>query len=99
MAYVVTVMFHDLSDYEETKGGRIYHQYNVGDAFPRKGKDVSEDRINELAGSENARGIPLIKEVVSEEAPAEEVPAEEVPAEEAPKKRRRKAVKDVADNS
>lgn len=86
MAYVVTVMFHDLSDYEETKGGRIYHQYNVGDAFPRKGKDVSEDRINELAGSENARGIPLIKEVV---------PKEVVPEEPAAEKKSRKASKEA----
>lgn len=38
--------------------------YNVGDVFPHAdaGYPVSEDRIAELAGSENKQGVPLIAE-------------------------------------
>lgn len=35
--------------------------YNVGDVFPREGKEVSEERLAELSGSENKQGIPLIE--------------------------------------
>lgn len=55
MNYEVIKYFTDIKD------GR--HPYNVGDAFPRKGVNVSEERIRELASSDNKRGIPLIKEV------------------------------------
>ena len=67
--YKVIKRFHDLQDSRKTKTGVIYHEYNVGDTFPRKGKDVSEERIQELAGSDNKRGVPLI-ELVEEEAAA-----------------------------
>lgn len=36
------------------------HPYEVGDTFPRKGLKVSEERLAELAGSDNLRGEPLI---------------------------------------
>lgn len=39
------------------------YAYNVGDTYPRKGLNPSEERIAELSGSENKQGVPLIKEV------------------------------------
>lgn len=65
--YKVIKKFHDLQDATKTKNGTIYHEYNVGDAFPRKGMDVSEERLAELAGPDNKQGVPLI-ELVEEEA-------------------------------
>lgn len=53
--YKVIKMFTDLHDND--------HPYNVGDVFPRKGVSVSEGRINELAGSDNKQGTPLIEKV------------------------------------
>lgn len=67
--YKVIKKFHDLQDATKTKNGMIYHEYNVGDEFPRKGMDVSEERIQELAGNDNKQGVPLI-ELVEEEATA-----------------------------
>lgn len=37
--------------------------YNVGDEYPRKGVSVLQSRINELAGSKNRQGVPLIEEI------------------------------------
>lgn len=37
--------------------------YNVGDEYPRKGTSVLQSRINELAGSKNRQGVPLIEEI------------------------------------
>ena len=68
--YKVIERFYDLQDSKNTKSGVVYHEYNVGDTFPRAGKEVSEERIQELAGSDNKRGVPLI-ELVEEEATAE----------------------------
>lgn len=59
--YKVTEYFMDLQDGN--------HEYNPGDTFPRKGLKVTEERLAELAGSNNKRGIPLI-EKVEEEKPA-----------------------------
>ena len=68
--YKVIKKFHDLQDATKTKNGMIYHEYNVGDEFPRKGREVSEERLEELAGKENKQGVPLI-ELVKEKAAAE----------------------------
>ena len=78
--YRVTTMFHDLKDGVSTKGGMICHQYNPGDEFPRPGVTASPERIAELAGPNNARGIPLIEEVP--EAVAAVVAVEAEPAQE-----------------
>lgn len=44
--------------------------YQVGDAYPRKGLNVLQSRINELASSKNRQGVPLIEEILDvEEAP------------------------------
>lgn len=65
--------------------------YEVGDLFPRKGLEVSEERIAELASKHNKQGVPLI--VAVEEPAAEEPvdeavePAAEEPAAEEPKKK------------
>ena len=59
--YEVLVYFTDLQDNN--------FAYNVGDTFPREGKKVTKSRVNELLGSKNKRGIPLIKLV--EEEPEE----------------------------
>jgi len=67
--YKVINGFHDLQDSVSTKNGVIYHEYKVGDVFPREGKKVDENRLKELAGKDNKRGVPLIKEV-KEETPA-----------------------------
>lgn len=55
MHYKTIVYFEDLNDNS--------HPYNVGDVFPRKGFEVSEDRLNELSGADNRRGMPLIEKV------------------------------------
>lgn len=67
--YKVIKHFHDLQDSVSTKSGTIYHEYKVGDVFPREGKKVDENRLKELVGKDNKRGVPLIKEV-KEETPA-----------------------------
>lgn len=53
--YKVIKYFTDLQD--------DGYAYNVGDTYPRKGLNPSEERIAELSGSENKQGVPLIKEV------------------------------------
>ena len=55
MIYKTIVYFEDLNDNS--------HPYNVGDAFPREGVKVSAERLNELSGSNNRRGMPLIEKV------------------------------------
>lgn len=56
-----------------TKAGKHFidlhdndHSYNEGDIFPREGVDVSEERLKELAGSDNKQHTPLI-ELVEED--------------------------------
>ena len=71
--YKVIKRFHDLQDSRKTKTGVIYHEYNVGDVFPRKGMNASDDRIQELAGKDNKQGVPLI-ELVEEKAELKEEP-------------------------
>ena len=68
--YKVIKLFTDLQD------GR--HLYNVGDTFPRDGVEVSEDRINELAGSDNKQGTPLIEEIPTGASPLAEETLEDV---------------------
>lgn len=69
--YKVIKKFHDLQDVTKTKNGVVYHEYNVGDEFPRKGLDVSEERLKELAGSDNKQGVPLIELVEEKSVPKE----------------------------
>ena len=55
--YKVICRFADLKDDS--------HIYEVGDKYPRKGAETSEDRIAELSGSDNKIGEPLIKKIVA----------------------------------
>ena len=56
--YQVMEYFVDLYDAD--------HEYHPGDIFPREGISVSEERLKELAGSDNKRGMPLIAEIPDE---------------------------------
>lgn len=58
--YKVIKYFVDLQDNNR--------EYNVGDIFPHADLTVSEDRLAELAGSGNKRGVPLIQ-LVEDEKP------------------------------
>lgn len=53
MSYKVIHHFMDLQDFN--------HPYYEGDTFPRSGLKVSDERLNELAGSQNKQGKPLIE--------------------------------------
>lgn len=79
--YKVIKRFHDLQDAKKTKNGNIYHEYNIGDIFPRNGMEVSEDRLKELAGKDNRQGVPLI-ELIEEKKGAAKVGATAVSKEE-----------------
>ena len=39
------------------------HKYDVGDTYPRKGLNVLQSRINELASNKNLQKTPLIEEI------------------------------------
>ena len=72
--YKVIKAFEDLQDNR--------HVYEAGNPFPRKGVNVSEERLAELAGNTNRRGEPLIKLVVHKGAPKDKSKEKEVPAKE-----------------
>lgn len=86
--YRVIKYFTDLTDNN--------FPYNVGDVFPREGKEVSADRIMELSTAANKQGAALIEEVRGAEKPvsvaevAEEITEDPVPVESEPKKRGKK---------
>lgn len=61
--YQVIKDFHDLQDGTVTKDGTIYHKYEIGDFYPRRGAETTPGRIAELSGSDNRQGVPLIEEV------------------------------------
>ena len=87
MAYKVIRTFKDWQSKE-------LHVYRNGDVFPF-GYEVSESRIAELMGSDNAIGMPLIVEVVDKnkvKEPLVEVEAQPIVEEEKPKRTRKKKV-------
>lgn len=53
--YKVIKHFIDLQDNN--------YKYDVGDTYPRKGLNVLQSRINELASDKNRQGCPLIEEI------------------------------------
>lgn len=53
--YKVIKHFVDLQDNN--------HKYDVGDTYPRKGLNVLQSRINELASHKNRQKTPLIEEI------------------------------------
>lgn len=56
--YKVIKHFVDLQDNN--------HKYDVGDTYPRKGLNVLQSRINELASNKNKQKTPLIEEIPEE---------------------------------
>ena len=86
--YKVVSYFTDLQDAD--------YPYNVGDTYPRNGLTVTAERIAELSGKSNLRGIPLIEEVREKAEKVETVKEDAEKAEtgeDAPKKRGRKSTK------
>ena len=53
--YKVIKHFVDLQDNN--------YKYDVGDTYPRKGLNVLQSRINELATNKNLQKTPLIEEI------------------------------------
>ena len=53
--YRVIKAFVDLQDNN--------YKYDVGDTYPRKGLNVLQSRINELASNKNLQRTPLIEEI------------------------------------
>ena len=86
MKYRVLTYFTDLQDDD--------HPYHAGDEFPRAGLSVDANRIKELSGTQNKRGIALIEEVrVTVKSGIEEIkviPDEAETVENEPRKRTRK---------
>jgi hypothetical protein len=76
--FKVVKLFTDLQDDN--------FKYEVGDEYPRLGLKPSLARIEELKGSDNKQGTPLIVEVTDETLVAE-------PSEEEKPKRTRKSTK------
>lgn len=79
--YKVIRFFTDLQDNN--------YAYRVGETFPREGVNVTPERLEELAGSNNKRGIPVIEKEEPFTEEAVEAPVNEVP-EEKPKPRKGK---------
>ena len=70
------------------------HVYRNGDVFPF-GYEVSESRISELMGSDNAIGMSLIVEVIDKDnvtEPLVKVEPQPIVEEEKPKRTRKKKV-------
>ena len=70
------------------------HVYRNGDVFPF-GYEVSESRISELLGSDNAIGMPLIVEVIDKDnvtEPLVKVEPQPIVEVEKPKRTRKKKV-------
>lgn len=95
--YEVIVMFYDMLDFKQTKGGKIYHRYDVGDKYPRDGAETTDARIAELTTDQNKRGTPLIRLIGADTQAVAETPAE--PVQEKPKRKRKAVKKDVGTDS
>ena len=74
--YKAIIAFTDLQD--------ANHIYHTGDIYPRDGYEPSQERIDELSGSANKVGCPLIAKVKGFEPDGE--PKEEEPEEKPVKK-------------
>lgn len=86
-------MYKALTDFIDLQDN--YHKYHAGDTFPRKGYDPGEERIAELAGTNNKRGCAVIAKVAEkaadkpvEKPEKERVEIPEEPVEKKPTKRR-----------
>ena len=54
-------MYKVIEEFEDLQDNR--YKYTVGMVYPRVGRKVSRQRLNELASNKNRRKIPMIKEV------------------------------------
>lgn len=70
-------MYESIVEWRDLEDKHLYHK---GDKFPHNGREVSEERIAELSGSQNKAGFAVIKAL---KAPVEEIPIQN---EEPPKK-------------
>lgn len=70
--YKALTRFADMQD-----AGRIYE---AGDTYPRPGFEVTEQRLAELAGSDNRARRPLIQAAETPVEPAKDKP-KEIPTE------------------
>lgn len=84
--YRVIKAFADLQDVKKTKSGDLYHEYEIGDEYPRKGLKPSDERIAELFGSNNLQKTPLIEFVEEGEAETPEEADKDESQEPSPKK-------------
>lgn len=53
-------MWRVISRFDDIQDG--FHRYKVGDSYPRAGYEPSPERIEELSGSKNRLGVPIIEE-------------------------------------
>lgn len=79
--YIVLKNFTDLEDNN--------HKYTMGEEYPRKGYEPTEERVKALTSGNNKAGIKLLKEVKAPKKaePKEAEPKEEKPVEAKPKKK------------
>ena len=70
--YKVLAHFTDLQDDR--------YEYNPGDEFPRKGLNVSAERLDELSSDKNRRHTPVIELIKEPEPVAEEKEPAKKPA-------------------
>ena len=64
-------MYESISTWRDLEDN---HLYKNGDKYPHDGREVSEERIAELSGSQNKAGFVLIRQcaVLNKETPVEE---------------------------
>ena len=64
-------MYRVIKDFVDLQDNN--YKYDVGDTYPRKGLNVLQSRINELASHKNKQKTPLIEEISDiEEKPKKE---------------------------
>lgn len=78
-------MYISIATWRDLEDG---HLYNPGDKFPFDGREIPDDRISALSGTQNKAGFALIQAV---ESMNEEKPVKEPEAAKKPVKGRKKA--------
>ena len=53
-------MWRVIARFDDIQDG--FHRYKVGDTYPRTGCEPTTERIEELSGSNNRLGVPIIEE-------------------------------------
>lgn len=92
-------MYVAIEGFTDAQDGR--HEYKPGDRYPRPGLEVAAQRVEELAGSGNRRGRPVIALAPGtagmDDTPAEKARelAESLAAPEKPRRGRKKKAADA----